>query len=333
MADINTSPKILIVRVLEACNAGCFMCDFAFSEDTYRFSLDEARKVAELVAGSNIKVVRLTGGEPLLLPNLEEFLVTFKKVNVLNSIITNGFYLPSKAHSLAKGLLDHIIISIDGENAKKHDKYRRLPGLYANICKGISVLRDLNPSIIIRANTVVGKHNLSDLKQIYENLTKMGVTQWSIIPLKRGDHTWGNMSLEYLIEKFDDFKLHVTRNPGPLKLLGYSLDWAGRNQAEILRTWHEKRAITPKGRCLLVDQVRYFTPKDGLVFPCNCVPHRTRTVELGSTWMPSSVQENGLKESRDWLRTFGPFHCMGCEPINAALGEGLIDLNAEPLGF
>ncbi|GEM_PF-1473648 len=333
ISKLETEPRILIVRVLEACNAGCFMCNFAFSKDSYRFSQDDAQRLAIVIGNSKIKVVRLTGGEPLILPDLPDILSILKKENVLTSIITNGFYLPDRVSTLAGGILNQVIVSIDGSNSTKHDRYRKLPGLYSKICEGLQLLQHTSPSTIIRVNTVVGKHNLKDLKEIYDNLLKLGVRQWSIIPLKRNDSAWGELSVDELVHEFENFKQHVKENPGKLKFLGYSLNWAGRDGDEIRRNWKEKRPMTPRKSCSLVDLVRYYTPKEGVVFPCNCVPHRTDGAELATDWSQESVLSSGLRQPRTWLKKFGPSHCLGCEPINAALGEGAIDLHANPLGF
>lgn len=43
--------RYLFIRVLEACNADCFMCEFALSRDTYRFSPEDfAELLPEAVA-------------------------------------------------------------------------------------------------------------------------------------------------------------------------------------------------------------------------------------------------------------------------------------------
>ena len=331
--SIELSPKLLIVRVLEACNAGCFMCDFAWSKDTYRFSHNDAVSLVEQIRGSEIKVIRLTGGEPLILSDIAEILSILKQEELLTSIITNGFYLPEKIRALSTGLLDHIILSIDGSTAEKHDGFRRLPGLYKNICKGIRLLQKQSANTVVRVNTIVGIHNIKDLKQIYDNLCTLGVNQWSIIPLKQRDSTWRGLSFTQLSYEFESFKRHVIENPSSLKLLGHSLNWAGHTLEEVRKSWEEGRSMTPKRECFLVDKVRYYIPKDGIVFPCNCVPHRKNDIELSTEWSTDAVLTTGLKDSRTWLKQFGPSLCMGCEPINAALGEGAIDLDSEPLSF
>ena len=83
--------------------------------------------------------------------------------------------------------------------------------------------------------------------------------------------------------------------------------------------------MTPRGACGVVDRVLYFTPRDGVVFPCNCVPHRHAGRELSQPWSLELLRGRGQWPAREWLRTNGPRTCAGCEPANVALGEKPLD--------
>lgn len=324
--------KILIIRLLEACNAGCFMCDFARSRNEYRFTVDDAHAICEELAQTDCRLVRFTGGEPLMVDDLEDILRQFSSSGYLTSLITNGWYLPSKGLLLSSVGLSQVIVSMDGSTAATHDRFRQLPGLFEHCVAGIRSLTAYAPDMLIRVNTVVGPHNLRELGQLYELLTDLGVHQWSIIPLKRPNGSWGYSSLDVLKKEYEAFQQKIVVGSGP-RLLGHSSCWAGRNENELEQFFRSRRNITPHGLCSLVDVVRYYTPRDGIVYPCNCVPHRLGALSLGETRTPTSWSEFGLLDSRAWLREHGPDFCGGCEPVNAALGEGLINLDSDPLGF
>ena len=325
------NPQILILRALEACNAGCFMCDFAFSKDEYRFSTEDARSLVKRIANTNIKVIRLTGGETLLLDDLSNILKTFHKANYMTSIITNGYWLPDKYQLLVESKLDHIIVSIDGHSPETHDRFRKLPGLFDHLQNGIQRLRNASNDIVIRVNTVVGRHNINYLTNIYDSLIDLGINQWSIIPLKSNNSSWKNFDFSDYHQKYFEFTEYLKNNPSQIELLGFSGEWAGRNSEEIYRNWDQTKIMTPRDKCLLVKSVLYYTPKEGFLYPCNCVPHRSHGVDLAGRWDDDFV--DNLKESVEWLYENGPSYCNGCEPINAALGEGLIDLEKHVLGF
>src|SRR6185503_19331285 len=120
-------------------NAGCFMCDFAFSTDPVAFRADDARALAAKLRGGSIKVVRFTGGEPLLLADMHETLAVFANDGMATSIITNGWHLAERAAELVQAGLRQIIVSVDGADAESHDRFRRLPGLFERIAAGIAV--------------------------------------------------------------------------------------------------------------------------------------------------------------------------------------------------
>lgn len=324
--------KVLIIRLLEACNAGCFMCGFAFSKDSYRFTVEDAHDLCNEIRGTGLKVVRFTGGEPLVLDDVAQIVFTFAQEDYKTSIITNGWYLFDKVELLRDAGLAQIIVSIDGSKPVTHDRYRRLPGLFHRCERGIAELKKQAPEIVTRVNTVVGSHNLGELSDLYSLLAEWGVDQWSIIPLKQANGAWKHTSIDELKDAYSIFQIRVESQAGP-RLLGHSKYWAGRDEQEFNRFINTQQNITPRDLCRLVDVVRYYTPKEGLVYPCNCIPHRDGAVDFSETRTSSSWGDNGLVDARNWLRVHGPQSCKGCEPLNAALGEGRIDLDEDLFGF
>lgn len=326
-----SGPRIVYIRIIEACNAGCFMCGFASSRDNYRFTLDDARGLAAELAGSSIALVRFTGGEPLSHEDLPRLLGCYHEVGIKTSVITNGWNLFERADALSWAGLGQVIVSLDAATAEKHDRFRNLEGLFVRAVEGIRRMSNFHSSVVLRVNTVAGPHNVAELTDIHTMLAQLGVDQWAIIPLKREDRAWKYLDGNGFRGIYDKFRSSVVRRPGP-RLLGSSLDWAGRDDNEISR-FLTGRPITPNGKCALVDRIRYYTPKNGLVYPCNCIPHRINGL---STAVPRDVTawtDKGALSARAWLRENGPRVCMGCEPTNVSLGEEKIDLDTDPFGF
>lgn len=328
-----SGPRILIIRVLEACNAGCFMCAFAFSQDSYRFTAADAAMLAKEIEGTTYRLVRLTGGEPLLLSDLPTIIGAFSDIGLRTSIITSGWHLPAVVPQLVNANLSQVIVSLDGATAASHDRFRNCPGLFAAAVDGIQRFRQLSPRGSLRVNTVVGPHNVEELPGIYKLLVELDIDLWSIIPLKRVDSAWEYGDHGKLREAARRFREIVIGQKRP-SLVGHSAHWTGRTDEEQRRFLVAHVPFTPSvGQCHLVDQVRYYTPKDGLVYPCNCVPHRVGATTLAEAVGEGALEPEGLATVRKWLRLNGPSVCTGCEPANAALGEALVDLDADPYGF
>src|SRR5262245_20671111 len=55
--------RYLFIRILEACNADCFMCEYALSRNSYRFSVAEFRELLPKAVRAGVRYVRFTGGE------------------------------------------------------------------------------------------------------------------------------------------------------------------------------------------------------------------------------------------------------------------------------
>jgi cytosylglucuronate decarboxylase len=328
---IDASPRVLIIRILEACDAGCFMCHFRWSRDQYRFPVSEARALAATAAARGIRVVRLTGGEPLLHENIVDLVHTFADAGLHTSVITNGGQLSRLAGELAAAGLSQVIVSLDGVEAN-HDRYRATEGLFRAATAGLRHIRRDHPSIRTRVNTVVGRHNYRELCALHDCLLAIGVGEWSLIPLKNEAGAWSPADRSDAEQWHERFRDHVSRNAG-VRILGYGLDWPGRTVDERAAFFDSHKVMTPRTECGVVSAVRYYTPKTGVYHVCNCVPHRIGAFSLEQKWHELALDERGLGTVGLWLRNNGPTQCKGCEPINAALGEGAIDLSQDPLGF
>jgi AdoMet-dependent heme synthase len=326
-----SAPTVLIVRLLEACDAGCFMCDFARSRDSYRFGGVEARALASAVEDTGIRLVRFTGGEPLLHDEIHAVLRSFSSRGKLTSIITNGGRLAQEADALAESGLAQVVVSLDGPDAGAHDRFRQLPGLFERATDGLRAMRQLG--VRTRVNTVAGPHNLGQLPRMFDLLAELRVDDWSIIPLKAADGAWRFRDPAAAVAAQREFQAHVHAHPGPPRLIGYSDRWMGRDAREEQTYLSERRGIAPRGPCRAVDLIRYVTPKSREAFPCNCVPHRTEGLELATPFDVAERAWLGTSPAADWLREHGARVCRGCEPANAALGDGAIDLALDPFGF
>lgn len=319
-------PKILMIRLTENCNAGCFMCDFAHRVGTKFITEAEIDDIRSKIRGSEFKLVRFTGGETLLHRKIDYIIGAFHEDGLLTSVITNGFLLPRRYQQILDAGLDQVVISLDGSNATLHNSLRDTPNLFENIMTGIPLTKAYDPATIIRVNTVVSPRNIEDLNNIMDLLVELGVDQWSIIPLKGEQQIWSEGNREILLRNYLLFQ-EKAKGLEHLRLLGHSAQWAGRSEEEFRQFSEEDRPFTPRGECHLVENVRYYVPSKERLSSCNCASYRLEQMELSPDDIPVGFNLDGADKIAEWLRTHGPKHCTGCEPINAYLGEhpGVID--------
>lgn len=313
-------PVIMFVRTTKNCNSGCFMCDFAHTKGQPFLTRAEVEKIASRAKKSGIKLIRFTGGEPLLDPKTNDYIAYLHGQGFKTSLITNGYLLPVYANSLASSGLDQIILSLDGSTSELHEKLRNFPGLFTNAIKGIREIKSANADIVVRINTVVSPYNIGDLEQILELLQSLNVDQWSLIPLKGHGDLWQRGDLSNWLIMFKSFQESVKNIDKP-KLLGYSKQWAGRNTSEATKYFTSGVTYTPKYKCDLVRRVRFYIPQSDKLAACNCIPWRLNDVNFNTDVSLGGLNDGTMAPLVEYLSENGPKVCKGCEPINAFLGE------------
>jgi len=120
----------LRVSVTDRCNFRCVYCRSANPETHMPardlLDWDEYERVVRLLVGLGIRKVRLTGGEPLVRPGIEEFISRVKALGIQDlSMTTNAYLLANRADDLVAAGLERINISLDSLNREKFERITR----------------------------------------------------------------------------------------------------------------------------------------------------------------------------------------------------------------
>ena len=114
----------LRVSVTDRCNFRCTYCmpkaqfgaDHAFLPREALLDFDEITRLVRLFAGLGVRKIRLTGGEPLVRPRLEQLVEAIASIEGIDDIAltTNGSLLSAaRARSLADAGLGRVTVSLD----------------------------------------------------------------------------------------------------------------------------------------------------------------------------------------------------------------------------
>lgn len=102
------------IEVTDRCNLACTFChqDFGAKGGTTTLDMEVFDRVLAAAKSERIPVIRLTGGEPLVLKSIDVFLCRAKELGFAVIVNTNGTALPEKRLQALKGLLDCVKISL-----------------------------------------------------------------------------------------------------------------------------------------------------------------------------------------------------------------------------
>lgn len=181
------------LEVTKRCNARCDFCDY-WQEDHPEELTDYVPVLKRLRPLS----VSLTGGEPLLRPDLADIIASLRQNFgfLVIGLVTNGLLLsPKRGRELWEAGLDELSISLDYLD-ERHDRERGLPGLAQHILAVVPELK--NAGVDACFNVVLKKGNFREIPAILERAAALGVK----VSLSTYNG-WRIDNSEHMIEKGD----------------------------------------------------------------------------------------------------------------------------------
>jgi len=120
----------LRVSVTNRCNLSCVYCSVGSIPHLPRneiLSYEEIQRLVQVAASMGINKVRLTGGEPLLRPDLSKLVWMLSQIEGIDDIAltTNGILLSQYATELKETGLKRVNVSLD---TLKKDRFKRITG-------------------------------------------------------------------------------------------------------------------------------------------------------------------------------------------------------------
>ena len=116
------------ISVIDSCNLNCYYCNPCNNnEHCHALNILSVKEVLCIVRAATrlgIKHFRLTGGEPLLHPQLDEMVLQIKKIPGVSSVslTTNAVLLAQHAKWLKEAGIDSINVSLDTIDASEYER-------------------------------------------------------------------------------------------------------------------------------------------------------------------------------------------------------------------
>ncbi|MDP2941070.1 MAG: radical SAM protein [Candidatus Omnitrophota bacterium] len=165
-------PLITAFRLTNKCNLQCAMCGIWQIPEKKVFAFDKFRKIIRELGELGCCYVTLSGGEPLLVPNITDYVREAKRQDIFTNLVTNGLLIDAElTKGFAAARLDTISLSIDGLK-ETHDRIRGFAGSFEAALGALDFLERLAPEVRIVVNTVISPWNIDDLKELHGLLSK-----------------------------------------------------------------------------------------------------------------------------------------------------------------
>ncbi len=164
------SLRYMLIHITHRCNLRCRHCylekeNVDMSLDTFNLLLDEFEGLG------GIKVM-ISGGEPLLHPEIRHMIELASAYDFRRVLISNGTLIDKDVKWLE---VDEVQLSLDG--ILSHDIIRGY-GSFERVKRTMELLRDAGINVSIA--TMVHKFNLHEFREMSELLREYGVKAWMI---------------------------------------------------------------------------------------------------------------------------------------------------------
>jgi len=177
---LKESPIELCVEITNHCNFSCPVCiaDAGNSKKIF-LKLKKYYKILQKLHGK-IKRICITGGEPLLHPDFEEFISISTKC--CPTILSTNGYSMNHIQTLSLKYSNLIFaISLHGPSIV-HDEYVRQVGAYERALK--SLKSAISNNAIVHVYTIASKQNIHSIPKLIDILKNYPIRLHKIIPIK-----------------------------------------------------------------------------------------------------------------------------------------------------
>lgn len=174
----NPPGPVVIWNLIRRCNLACKHC-YSISADTdfpSELTMAEVFEVMDDLKRFHVPVLILSGGEPLLRPDIFEISARAKDMGFYVGLSSNGTLIDeSNIAQITKINYNYVGISIDGMR-ETHDRFRRLPGAFDASMRAIKLCRDRGIKVGMRFTMT--QDNAAELPQLLDMAGQEGIDKF-----------------------------------------------------------------------------------------------------------------------------------------------------------
>ena len=184
--------RLVAWEVTRNCNLNCVHCRAAATQGPYSGELDTGAcfKLLDEIKEVGQPVIILTGGEPLLRPDIFEIARYGSDQGLRMVMAPNGTLITeANAKEMVAAGIQRISISLDGANRESHDRFRQVEGAFEGALQGIQWAK--KAGLDFQINTTITQQNLDEIPRIQALAVELGAVAHHIfllVPTGRGKY-------------------------------------------------------------------------------------------------------------------------------------------------
>jgi radical SAM protein with 4Fe4S-binding SPASM domain len=180
------SPIATQFELTSRCNQECIFCynvwkGLCSKQNSLTLSKEEQLKIIDKIIENEIFDIIFSGGEPLLIPWLEELIKKCSDKKMYTTIITNAILMtPERARSLKEAGLRDMQISIHNPDPNINDRLTGVNGSFNQTVKGIKNALEVFGIGNINVNMVALPETYKDVYKMAKLLSNIGIGSFSV---------------------------------------------------------------------------------------------------------------------------------------------------------
>lgn len=320
--------RIVFWETTAGCNLECLHCrrlDVARRMMANDFTTEESFRFIDALADAGSPILILSGGEPLIRPDIFDIARHGVEQGLRVCLATNGTLVNRRiAHKIRDAGIVRCSVSLDGARAETHDRFRQQHRAFERALKGIHDLR--RAGVEIQISTTITRANVGEMVDIYRLALQLGAVSFyafMLVPVGCGLRIADAQMLtpqgyeavlHRLYELSRERRIHIKATCAP----GYYRVIRQRTEAERRPLSLATDGLTAMTKGCLAGTAVCFVSHKGEVFPCGYLPllaGNVREQSFASIWQGSPLlqrlRDASLLEGKCGRCDFKEF-CGGC---------------------
>ena len=310
------------------CNLKCVHCRSSSELEVQGhpdFSFEQATRILDDISSYANPVMVLSGGEPLLRPDIFDIARYGTDKGLRMCLATNGTLVNESVCAKIKDAdIKMVSLSLDGAKAETHDNFRNQAGAFDGTLKAIELFNRNDIPFLVNSSFTV--RNKDEIPEIFKLVKNLGATAWymfMIVPTGRGEDVMNELIPEDVYDEILEWHYQMEKKEQEILMRPTCAPQYYRIVRQKAKEEGEKfkrrnlKFSTGGSKGCLAGQLICLIDVDGEVLPCSYFPKSAGNINQ----LPfKEIWENS--ELFLSLRDFKSYkdNCGRCEYVNVCGG-------------